>query len=141
MLEKEVGRILMKQFIWILLRLLTKSLMDSLREKLQVFFSNCSRTVLWHAIFFLVVACELLVAACGISFSDQGQNWGPLHWEHRVLGTRSPRKSPSIVLYIVIIYRGLSWWLSSKESACNAGDPGLIPGSERSPGGGPGNPL
>ena len=26
-----------------------------------------------------------------------------------------------------------------KESACNAGDPGLIPGSERSPG--EGNPL
>ena len=29
----------------------------------------------------------------------------------------------------------------SKESACNAGDPGLIPGSGRSPGGGNGNPL
>ena len=30
---------------------------------------------------------------------------------------------------------------NGKESACNAGDPGLIPGSERSPGGGHGNPL
>ena len=29
----------------------------------------------------------------------------------------------------------------SKESACNAGDPGLIPRSERSPGEGNGNPL
>ena len=29
----------------------------------------------------------------------------------------------------------------SKESACNAGDPSLIPGSGRSPGGGHGNPL
>ena len=29
----------------------------------------------------------------------------------------------------------------SKESACNAGDLGLIPGSGRSPGGGHGNPL
>ena len=29
----------------------------------------------------------------------------------------------------------------SKESACNAGDPGLIPGSGRSPGKGHGNPL
>ena len=29
----------------------------------------------------------------------------------------------------------------SKESACNAGDPGSIPGSGRSPGGGHGNPL
>ena len=30
---------------------------------------------------------------------------------------------------------------SSKESACNAGTAGLIPGSGRSPGGGNGNPL
>ena len=29
----------------------------------------------------------------------------------------------------------------SKESVCNAGDPGLIPGSGRSPGEGNGNPL
>ena len=28
-----------------------------------------------------------------------------------------------------------------KESACNEGDPGLIPGSGRSPGVGNGNPL
>ena len=28
-----------------------------------------------------------------------------------------------------------------KSSACNAGDPGLIPGLGRSPGGGHGNPL
>ena len=28
-----------------------------------------------------------------------------------------------------------------KESACNAGDPGLLLGSGRSPGGGCGNPL
>ena len=36
---------------------------------------------------------------------------------------------------------GLPWWLSSKESACNTGDAGEIPGSRRSPGGGNGNPL
>ena len=39
---------------------------------------------------------------------------------------------------------GLSWWLSGKESACNAGDvgdAGLISGSERSPGRENGNPL
>ena len=35
----------------------------------------------------------------------------------------------------------LPWQLSGKESTCNAGDAGLIPGSERSPGGGHGNPL
>ena len=34
-----------------------------------------------------------------------------------------------------MVYDGLD----GKESACNAGDPGLIPGSERSPG--EGNPL
>ena len=28
------------------------------------------------------------------------------------------------------------WWVSGKESACDVGDPGLIPGSGRSPGGG-----
>ena len=32
-------------------------------------------------------------------------------------------------------------WLSGKESACNAGDMGSIPGSGRSPGEGNGNPL
>ena len=32
-------------------------------------------------------------------------------------------------------------WLCGKESSCNAGDLGLIPGSERSPGEGYGNPL
>ena len=32
----------------------------------------------------------------------------------------------------------LPWWLSSKESVCNEGDPGSIPGSGRSPGEGQG---
>ena len=36
---------------------------------------------------------------------------------------------------------GLPWWLSHKESACNVGDVGLIPGSGRSPGKGNGIPL
>ena len=40
--------------------------------------------------------------------------------------------------YLVL---GLPWWLSSKESACNAGDTGSVPGSGRSPGEGNGNPL
>ena len=34
-----------------------------------------------------------------------------------------------------------SRWLSGKESACNAGDPGLIPGFGTSPGEGNGNLL
>ena len=36
---------------------------------------------------------------------------------------------------------GLPWWLSSKESTCNAGDMGSDPGWERSSGEGHGNPL
>ena len=39
------------------------------------------------------------------------------------------------------IWHGLPSWLNGKESACNAGDPGSIPGSGRSPGEGNGNPL
>ena len=39
------------------------------------------------------------------------------------------------------IYRGFPGGSNGKESACNAGDPGSIPGSGRSPGEGNGNPL
>ena len=35
----------------------------------------------------------------------------------------------------------LPQWLSGKESACNSGDPGSIPGLRRSPGEGNGDPL
>ena len=35
----------------------------------------------------------------------------------------------------------LPWWFSGREPACNAGDPGSIPGLGWSPGGGHGNPL
>ena len=35
----------------------------------------------------------------------------------------------------------LPWWLSGKEYACKTGDMCSIPGLERSPGEGNGNPL
>ena len=38
-------------------------------------------------------------------------------------------------------YPGFPGGSDGKEYACNAGDPGLIPGSGRSPGEGNGNPL
>ena len=38
-------------------------------------------------------------------------------------------------------FKGFSGGSAGKESACNAGDPGLIPGSERSFGEGIGYPL
>ena len=44
-------------------------------------------------------------------------------------------------LTIFLLTMGLPWWLSGKESACNAGDPGSIPGLGRSPGKGNSNPL
>ena len=40
-----------------------------------------------------------------------------------------------------IFRAGLPRWLSGKESTCQAGEASLIPGSERSAGGGHGNPL
>ena len=45
------------------------------------------------------------------------------------------------VLPYLIITHGFPWWLNGKESACNAGDTDSIPGSERYPGEGNGNPL
>ena len=38
------------------------------------------------------------------------------------------------ILNVIIDKQGPPWWLSGKESACNAGAPGSIPGSGRSPG-------
>ena len=46
---------------------------------------------------------------------------------------------PSLGFYSNVTFLGGD--SESKESACNAGDLGLIPGSGRSPGGGHGNPL
>ena len=55
---------------------------------------------------------------------------------------------PKIVLSFAVfssqllsLFNGLPQWVSGKEYACNAGDTGLIPGRERSPGEGNGNPL
>ena len=41
-------------------------------------------------------------------------------------------------LYYAMLYEGFLGGSESKESACNAGDPGLIPGLGRSPGEGNG---
>ena len=46
--------------------------------------------------------------------------------------------------YVLILYKklfGFHGGSDDKESACNTGDPGLIPGSRRSPEEGNGNPL
>ena len=44
-------------------------------------------------------------------------------------------------LYYLIIQMGFPGGSDGKASACNAGDPGSIPGLGRSPGKGNGNPL
>ena len=48
--------------------------------------------------------------------------------------------SPGKIGEIVHI-SGLPWWFNGKESTCQAGDMGLIPGSGRSPGEENGDPL
>ena len=45
------------------------------------------------------------------------------------------------ILWASFLILGFSGGSDSKESACNAGDQGSIPGSGRSPGGGNDNPL
>ena len=59
---------------------------------------------------------------------------------------RAPKKPESVTVSIVfpsLCHEVMSFTGSSadKESACNAGDPSSIPGSEKSSGGGHGNPL
>ena len=45
------------------------------------------------------------------------------------------------IYYVLDTIPGLPWWLSGKESTCNAGDSGSIPRLERSLGEGNGNSL
>ena len=46
-----------------------------------------------------------------------------------------------VIIKLLFKIVGLPQWLRGKESTCNAGDPGPIPESGRSPGEGNGNPL
>ena len=54
---------------------------------------------------------------------------------------RSTVPPPTLSPYLQRCKQVGPFWLSGKESACNTEDPGSIPGSGRSPGGGNGNPL
>ena len=71
---------------------------------------------------------------------ELAQGKGP---EASVIGIE---RLPDHLVHSLVVRRGhtgigLPGWLSGKESACQAGDTGSIPGSGRSPGGGNGNPL
>ena len=65
--------------------------------------------------------------ACIISLQVYSSSWGLL-WAPWV----------SFPFYLLLCSY---WWLSGKESACNAGDLGSIPGLGRAPGGEYGHPL
>ena len=47
----------------------------------------------------------------------------------------------SVFAGVLLDLKGFPGGSNGKESACNVGDPGSIPGSRRSPGKGNGNPL
>ena len=51
------------------------------------------------------------------------------------------REKLNLLLHFSHDFLGFPQWLSSKESTCNAGDSGSIPGSGRSPEGGNSNSL
>ena len=53
-------------------------------------------------------------------------------------------ENPLFSFSVLYASKGLPWWLSGKESTCNAGDTGDVDSIlelESSPGGGHGNPL
>ena len=53
-------------------------------------------------IYFFISLHWVLVAACGISFSDQGWKLGLLHWEYGVLATGPPGEVPQSFLDQII---------------------------------------
>ena len=59
----------------------------------------------------------------------------------KIFTTGPPRKPSLSFKCWVSTLEGFPGGSDGKESACNAGEPGLIPGIGRSPGGGNGNPL
>ena len=76
-----------------------------------------------------VQTCALPICSLSLLqhiFPTQGSNWGLLHCRR--------------ILY-QLSYHGFPYSLVGKESTCNAGGPGLIPGLGRSAGEGIGYPL
>ena len=87
-------------------------------------------------------SCPTLVILCAVarqaslSVESPGKNTGV--GSHSLLQGISPTQgSNSSLLHC----REIPGYSGGKESACNAGDPGSIPGWGRSPGEGSGNPL
>ena len=59
---------------------------------------------MWHSgsLIFVVARRFFSVAACGISFPDQGSNPGPMHWQLGVLATEPPGKSLEEGSYLLL---------------------------------------
>ena len=96
--------------LWCVGKCLTRSTATWVSESCTVFNykdSNLKKKTLFHcARQDLAVACRLLVAVCGIQFSGQGSNQGPLHWEHRLLATGPAEKShhhPRPLFFLILL--------------------------------------
>ena len=72
-------------------------------ETFASFFSSFCTCVLKNIYLFIWLHWALVVA-CGIQFSDQGSNLGPVLWECRVLATGPPGKSLHLLLKTLFIY-------------------------------------
>ena len=87
---------------------------------------------MWHTgfffFFFLVTACQLLVAVCELScsmfriyFPDQGSNPGPLHWEHGVSATGpqgSSLRASKCSSHVSPVYSSQSTYLFPPKLSC-----------------------
>ena len=90
--------------------------------------------------------CHLMLPKC---YAQCARKFGKLSSGHKTgkdqFSFQSQRRAMPKKVHTAIqlhsFHIGLPWCLSSKESACNARDLGSIPGSQRSSGGGHGNPL
>ena len=85
---------------------------------------------------------KLLAAPCNMwELISLTRNWthALLQWKCRVLTIGPPGTFPQDFAFLM--WLGFPRGPDGKESACNAGDPGSIPKSGRSPGEGNGHPL
>ena len=78
---------------------------------------------------------------CSTNFWGYSQILFKDAWHKRFLSLKYSSLSWVENLALIHLILGLPRGLDSKEPACNAGDPGSIPGSGRSPGEWNGNPL
>ena len=92
----------------------------------------------WKLVWYLGKLQKTRQCACGRAPGPQML----AHREENELLSKAMVSSVSLGMYLVYIRpKSFPGGSDDKESACNAGDPGLNPGSGRSPGEGNGNPL